>query len=83
MAVTHHHLHHGHHGHHGHQDIKKLKWFRGLNWAALYNKQLEPYMVPEFDSPMDTRQYDKYADSAEESGPLLQPTQDAELFSNW
>lgn len=24
----------------GAEDIKKHKWFRGLNWAALYNKQL-------------------------------------------
>jgi len=67
----------------GAEDIKKHKWFRGLNWAALYNKQLEPYMVPECEGPADTRQYDKYADSAEESGPVLQASQDAELFGNW
>ena len=23
----------------GAEDIKKHKWYRGLNWAALYNKQ--------------------------------------------
>ena len=28
----------------GWQDIKKHKWFRGLNWAALYNKQMAPPM---------------------------------------
>jgi serine/threonine protein kinase len=56
----------------GAEDIKKHKWFRGLNWAALYNKQIPAPIVPEIDGPADTRQYDKYADSTEESGPLLQ-----------
>lgn len=54
------------------EDIKKHKWFRGLNWAQLYNKQMQAPIVPEVDGPSDTRQYDKYADSTEESGPLLQ-----------
>jgi len=26
----------------GAEDIKKHKWYRGLNWAALYNKQISP-----------------------------------------
>jgi serine/threonine protein kinase len=26
----------------GAEDIKKHKWYRGLNWAALYNKQMVP-----------------------------------------
>lgn len=56
----------------GAEDIKKHKWFRGLNWAALYNKQIPAPIVPEVEGPSDTRHYDKYADSTEESGPLLQ-----------
>ena len=31
----------------GAEDIKKHKWYRGLNWAALYNKQMDAYIVPE------------------------------------
>lgn len=26
----------------GAEDIKKHKWYRGLNWAALYNRQESP-----------------------------------------
>ena len=67
----------------GAEDIKKHKWYRGLNWAALYNKQLEAFIVPEVKSKDDTSQYDNYADSVEESGPLLNPTKDAEFFQGF
>ncbi|KAL3892511.1 MAG: hypothetical protein SGPRY_015063, partial [Prymnesium sp.] len=30
------------------EDIKKHKWFRGLNWAALYNKQMDASSVNAF-----------------------------------
>merc|ERR1719171_1125757 len=67
----------------GAEDIKKHKWYRGLNWAALYNKQMDAYIVPEVTSNDDTSQYDKYADSVEESGPLINSAKDAELFHNF
>ena len=37
----------------------------------------------EVSSNDDTSQYDKYADSVEESGPLINSTKDAELFHNF
>merc|ERR1711990_463026 len=43
----------------GAEDIKKHKWYRGLNWAALYNKQMDAFIVPEVSSPDDTSQYDE------------------------
>jgi len=64
----------------GAEDIKKHKWYRGLNWAALYNKNIPAYLVPEVSGENDTSQYDNYADSVEESGPLLNAGKDAELF---
>ena len=67
----------------GAEDIKKHKWYRGLNWAALYNKQMDAYIVPEVTSNDDTSQYDKYADSVEESGPLLNASKDQELFGQF
>lgn len=63
----------------GAEDIKKHKWYRGLNWAALYNKQMDAYIVPDVSSNDDTSQYDKYADSVEESGPLINSTKDQEV----
>jgi len=67
----------------GAEDIKKHKWFRGLNWAALYNKQMEAYIIPAVTSNDDTSQYDKYADSVEESGPMLDASTDKECFSDF
>ena len=67
----------------GAEDIKKHKWYRGLNWAALYNKQMVATIVPDTNSPDDTGQYDRYADSVEESGPLLNVSKDQELFGQF
>ena len=41
-------------GKNGAEDIKKHKWYRGLNWAALYNKNMPPPPVaqrPEHSMP--------------------------------
>lgn len=65
----------------GAEDIKRHKWFRGLNWAALYNKQLAAHIVPSVKSSSDTSQYDRYPDSDDDRGPpLLDPAKDRELF---
>lgn len=69
----------------GAEDIKKHKWFRGLNWAALYNKQLAPpagALVPDLKDDDDHHYYAKYPDSVEESGPLLEQKKQ-ELFDFW
>jgi len=55
----------------GAEDIKKHKWFRGLNWAALYNKQMPAPYIPPLKADDDVSQFEKYPDSLEESGPLL------------
>ena len=77
----------------GAEDIKKHKWFRGLNWANLYNKLLDrdlPQLHADYDGPggslvphlegdNDTSAFGKYDDSLEESGPLLS----GEIQSKW
>jgi len=68
----------------GAEDIKKHKWNRGLNWAALYNKQLQAFIVPDVKSNDDTSQYDTYADSLDEDGGArLNPEKDRELFGTF
>ena len=62
----------------GAEEIKRHKWFRSLNWASLFNKQ-----TPAPETPSDAEwHFDKYADSSEESGPLLR-AEDAERFDGW
>lgn len=67
----------------GSEDVKKHKWFRGLNWAALFNKQLEAPIQPVFSSADSTEYYGQYPDSLEESGPLLNKEQNDELFKDF
>ena len=67
----------------GAEDIKKHKWFRGLNWAALYNKQMLAEVLPELAKEDDTSLYESYPDSVEESGPLLDSEKNQALFDYW
>jgi serine/threonine protein kinase len=67
----------------GAEDLKKHKWFRGLNWAALYNKQITAYIIPDVASNDDTSQYDKYADSVEGDTACLSADVDKELFNDF
>ena len=67
----------------GAEDIKKHKWFRGLNWAALYNKQMpSPLGPPDLEGPSDHHYFATYPDSVEESGPFLESSKQA-LFDFW
>ena len=73
----------------GAEDIKKHKWYRGLNWAALYNKTMEPPIdssmeyVPSVKGVLDVSNFTAYPTSSEENGPVLDPEQDLNLFWNW
>ena len=71
----------------GAEDIKKHKWYRGLNWAALYNKQLEiPHEgveVPEAKTVIDIENFEKYPTSSEENGPVLDDDHNLAAFGNW
>lgn len=74
----------------GAEDIKKHKWYRGLNWAALYNKRVETSSVlaglshiPAVSTPHDTSNYESYPNSSDESGPMLDSSIEAELFKHW
>ena len=72
----------------GAEDIKKHKWYRGLNWAALYNKQMLPPMdglehVPSVSAIGDVSNFINYPTSNDENGPVLDAEKDSYLFSNW
>ena len=78
----------------GAEEIKKHKWFRGLDWARLYNKQMLELgtnddgarafvWVPKVsDDPADTSRFDTYPDSLEEVGPLLSDEKQS-VFAYW
>merc|ERR1711981_286323 len=65
-------------------DITKHKWFRGMDWNALYQRQIAASINPaaSLKSESDTSLFDKYPDSVEEtSAPLLK--KDADLFNDF
>lgn len=46
----------------GADDIKKHKWFRGVDWQGLLNKTVQAPIVPPYQHPGDTSNFEKYAD---------------------
>jgi len=77
----------------GAEDIKKHKWYRGLNWAALYNRAMAPPVpvsesgeagfVPKLDEGNFAVNFEFYPPSNEEAGPILDPNDDKELFGDF
>ena len=72
----------------GAEDIKKHKWYRGLNWAALYNKQMAPpedglTHLASINTPTDMQNFQPYPTSSDENGPVLDPVKDQECFGTF
>ena len=52
----------------GGDDVRKHKWFRGLDFTALFLRQLEAPFVPETKDDKDTRQFETYPASPPAGG---------------
>ena len=62
----------------GVDDIKKHKWFTGLDWQGILSMQVSPPIKPSVRSDHDTSNFEKYPDSFEEGAPI--DKRDQELF---
>lgn len=62
----------------GVDDIKKHKWFTGLDWQGVLSMQVSPPIKPSVRSDHDTSNFEKYPDSFEEGAPI--DKRDQELF---
>ena len=67
----------------GGDDIRRHKWFRGLDWAAIFNKTEKAHLVPKVEGDGDTSQFDYYEDSDEDTSELLPAAKDAEHFGDF
>ena len=74
----------------GAEDIKKHKWYRGLNWAALYNKQMEPpakeelHYRPLMESTTSTAHFELIdEDPSWEQGTLDKNDERDKVFDDW
>lgn len=65
----------------GAEDIKAHRWFKSLNWDALYQRKITPPFVPLLTQEGDTSHFSRYSDS------VTQPTeplhQDQLLFAEF
>ena len=50
----------------GADDIKRHKWFQGIDWQLLYERKLITAIVPRVANATDTSNFDPYPDSTEE-----------------
>eukprot|EP00744_Colponema_vietnamica_P000936 GILI01001620.1.p1 GENE.GILI01001620.1~~GILI01001620.1.p1 ORF type:complete len:366 (-),score=46.25 GILI01001620.1:101-1198(-) len=66
----------------GAEDIKKHKWFKGLDWAQVQACQVPAPYVPPVRGDDDTSQFDEYAESTEASAPAIKPTE-RDLFDGF
>lgn len=68
----------------GAEDIKKHKWFKGYDWAALMNSGVQPPIVPVVKGDGDTHNFDKYPDSIDDpNSPLVDAETSEQLFSKF
>jgi len=66
----------------GAEDIKRHKWFKGVDWVKVYNRKVKPPFIPGFKSLDDTSNFDKYPDS-EEGAPAPLSQKDKDLFKDF
>jgi len=56
----------------GADDIKRHKFFRGVDWNALHSRRIQAPIIPQVSSPLDTHYFEVYPeDDNEGSGPAL------------
>lgn len=66
----------------GAEELKKHKWFKGMDWEALLNRRIEPFFIPPVKSADDTSLFDRYPESTEGSAPAI-AAKDQELFEGF
>eukprot|EP00475_Leptophrys_vorax_P042518 TRINITY_DN80123_c0_g1_i1.p1 TRINITY_DN80123_c0_g1~~TRINITY_DN80123_c0_g1_i1.p1 ORF type:complete len:402 (+),score=95.02 TRINITY_DN80123_c0_g1_i1:143-1348(+) len=66
----------------GAEDIKRHKWFKGIDWDEVYARKLTPPIVPDFNAEDDTANFDQYNDSPDDTvAPLF--GNDQEVFQGF
>jgi len=66
----------------GADDIKKHKWYKGLEWEQLVNRQVRAPFLPDVKAHDDTSMFDRYPESTEGSAPTVS-SKDQELFEGF
>ena len=71
----------------GSDDVKRHKWFREVDWLGLYDRRVSAPIVPPYQHPGDTSNFEKYAEPTEEETGFGRSNVSADpfrhLFSNF
>ncbi|CAG8483983.1 3335_t:CDS:2 [Funneliformis caledonium] len=67
----------------GSEDVKKHKWFRGVDWQGLYDRRVTAPIVPPYQHPGDTGNFEKYPEPTEETGELGRPTSGVDPYRHY
>ncbi|KAL3282496.1 hypothetical protein HHI36_005678, partial [Cryptolaemus montrouzieri] len=59
----------------GADDIKRHRWYKGLNWHDVTNRKLEPPILPKVSSDGDSSNFDDYPESDWKSARTLEDTE--------
>jgi protein kinase X len=55
----------------GAEDVKRHRWFKGLEWQDVYGRKLKPPIIPRVSYDGDTRNFDDYPDTDWKSAPSV------------
>lgn len=55
----------------GSEDIKRHRWFKGIDWQDVYYRKLKPPIVPRITYEGDTRNFDEYPEADWRSAPSV------------
>lgn len=64
------------------EDVKRHKFFKGVDWEALLNRQIEPPYIPPVKALDDNSMFDKYPESTDRSTASIS-TKDQFLFADF
>ena len=63
------------------EEVKEHKWFIGVDWGMVYNKEIPTPWKPEVKSNIDTHYFDKYPDS--QSPAKTPPQEEQDYFKDF
>jgi len=67
----------------GVNDIRNHKWFKGIDWTALYQCKIKAPYKPECSGPGDTHNFDKYPDSIDQPEEVIYSNDEEDAFANF
>ncbi|CAH0753521.1 unnamed protein product [Bemisia tabaci] len=66
----------------GAEDIKRHRWFKGVDWHDVYCRRLKPPIIPQVGYDGDTRNFDEYPEADWRSAPSVGES-DLKLFEDF